>query len=160
MYELFDAQNKKLTKVDYEHHVDHARFNIYDDTNQELGATDKYLHYYFPTFYIYQANSSSQAVKAEMHLWGTSFSIYDIESGQKVAKMSRGFFTNSYYCDFSVTNNKVFDAMNLDPKLLMTVVAIQTDTVLYEIGDDGFKKANPLVIPPFLTEAKSRGLGN
>ena len=148
MYELLDAQNKRLSRVDYSYLVDHDRFDIYDDNNQLLGATDEYLFKYFPAFYIYQANSSKPALKAEMNFWGTTFSIYDVQTNKKIAKMSRGFITNSYYWDFKVSNKQVFDAMNIDQKLLMTAVAIQTDPVLYETSHSSLKKAsNPLNNP-------------
>ncbi len=132
MYELFDAQNKRLTSVDYLYNNQNDHFDIYDDNHQLLGSTDEYLNQFFPAFNIYFPGSTAPVAEAKMNFWGTTFSIYDTETGKKMAEMTRSYFRQSNYWNFRVTNNHIFDAKNFPPKLWMTIIAIQADSMLYK----------------------------
>lgn len=132
MYELIDTDNKPLTSVDYTYDTKKDHFEIYDAHHQRIGATDEYLFQYYPTFYVYQNDAEKPSVKAEMNFWGTTLSVYDIDTGKKFAEMYRSYFRNSNYWDFDVTDETTFESRHFDPALLMTVVAIQTDPWLYE----------------------------
>lgn len=132
MYELLDMENKTLASVDYSYDMTKDHFEIYDANHLKLGATNEYLFRFYPEFYVYQKDSQTPSVRGEMNFWGTTFSIYDIETGNQFAQMTRSYWRKANYWHFNVTDNDLFKTIHFDPALLTSVIAIQTDAWLYQ----------------------------
>ena len=80
---------------------------------------------FFPTFEIIASDSVTKLARAEMNFWGTKFYLYDPRTNQEMAVMSRPFFRIKNDWTIEVTNRSLIDQKNMDPRLLMTVLAVQ-----------------------------------
>ena len=82
---------------------------------------------FFPTFDIYGSDASTKLARANMNFWGTTFTIYDPRTDQEMATMHRSFLRFKNDWSISITNRLLFNQANIDPRLMMTVIAFQGD---------------------------------
>ena len=135
-YELIDNDFKRKViasaKYDYDtpsHHgaLPPSYLEVYDETFQLLGITKEKSATLHNQFDILAPNGLKKIAQAEMNFWGTTISIYEVESHAKIAEMTRPFFR--------VKNNWVVDIIDapllaehqIDPKLIITLIAFHCD---------------------------------
>lgn len=126
-YDFYDTQNIKTVSA-------HARFfslgvhlDVYDQRNIFIGEVEEKVFNFFPTFEIIARDSVTKLARAEMNFWGTKFYIYDPNTEQEMAVMSRSFFRLKNDWTIRVTNRPLLEQKNIDPHMLVTVLAVQAE---------------------------------
>ena len=64
---------------------------------------------------------------ASMNFWGTTFTLYDGRSTRVLAEMSRNFFRVRNYWTINIKDRERITERQIDPRLLLTVLAVQGD---------------------------------
>jgi hypothetical protein len=131
-YDFYDPFDNKIAYARSKFFSFTAHFDVYDNFENYLGAADERLFSFFPTFDIYDRDGYTKLAKASMNFWGTTFTIYDPVTSKEMAHMSRSFFRLKNDWTFHVTDREVFDHKNIDPRVLMTVIAFQGDREYWE----------------------------
>jgi hypothetical protein len=144
-----------------------AHLDLYNPDNQIVGSVEEKLFNFFPTFVLYASDSSTKLARAVMNFWGTKFYINDPETGREMAIMSRSFIRMKNNWIIHVTDPLRLKQKNIDPRVLMTVLAVQGEiedwsqqslnTYLKSSKDSQKKPVNQL--PPVLaalTQEKSQ----
>jgi len=140
-YEFFDPFDNKLATATSRFFSFTARFDVYDQDGLFLGFAEERLFTFFPTFSIYANDASTLLARAEMNFWGTRFTIYDPVTKQKIAEMNRSFLRLKNNWSVHITNRPLFLQKNIDPKLLMTVLAFQGDRENWESQNSSMMKS-------------------
>lgn len=104
-----------------------AHFDIFDMESRPIGVVEEKFTFFFPTFDIYGRDGYSKKAHAEMNFWGTHFEIYDVVTGEIIVEMKRPFFRLKNDWIITIKNRELFNARDIDPRLLMIVLAIQCD---------------------------------
>lgn len=102
-----------------------AYLDLYDPTGVIVGGVEEKIFTFFPTFEIYARDLSTKLARAEMNFWGTKFYIYDPATNREMAIMSRPFFRFKNDWTIHVTDRVLLEQKNIDPRVLMTVLAVQ-----------------------------------
>jgi hypothetical protein len=76
---------------------------------------------------IYGRDVSKKLASATMNFWNTEFSIYDPVTNEKMAVLSRPFLRYKNNWTVHITNPTLFHAKEIDPRVLLTVLAFQGD---------------------------------
>lgn len=126
-YEFFDPLDNKLATARAKFFSFNAHFDVYDTNDHLIGVAEEKIFTFFPTFNIYANDASTKLARAKMNFWGTAFTIYDPETNQPIATMHRPFFRLKNDWTISITNRSLFMQKNIDPRVLMTVIAFQGD---------------------------------
>ena len=126
-YEFLDPYNNKLATAQSRFFSLTATFDIYDNDNRFLGMAEEKLFSFFPTFDIYGSDAITKLAKAKLNFWGTNFSIYDPVTNEEMASLHRSFFRLKNNWTFSVINRPLLTSKNINPKVLLTVIAFQGD---------------------------------
>jgi uncharacterized protein YxjI len=124
-YDFYDPMNVKTATAKARFFSFGAHLDIYDQTDSFIGSVEEKIFTFFPTFEITARNSSTKLARAEMNFWGTKFYIYDPASNQEMAIMSRPFFRLKDDWTIHVTNPALLEQKQIDPRVLMTVLAVQ-----------------------------------
>ena len=131
-YDFYDPLNNKLATARAKFFSFNAHFDIYDNEENYLGFAEEKLFTFFPTFDIYAPDSSTKLARAKMNFWGIRFTIYDAATDKEIAAMHRSFFRLKNDWTISITNRALFNDRNIDPRVLMTVIAFQSDKEAWE----------------------------
>lgn len=134
-YEFYDPFDNKQAYAKSKFFSFNAHFDIYDTQDNILGSADEQLFAFFPTFSIYDKQGVTKLAYAKMNFWGTTFYIYDPVTDKEMAQMYRPFFRLKNNWTFKVTDQAVFNAKNIDNRVLMTVIAFQGDREYWESQD-------------------------
>jgi uncharacterized protein YxjI len=126
-YEFLDSNNNKLATARARFFSLTAHFDIYDNNNALLGVAEEKFFAFYPTFDIYGNDSTTKLASAKMNFWGTTFTVIDPASGQEMAVMSRPYFSFKNNWTFKVVNRHLLMKKNIDPRVLLTVIAFQSD---------------------------------
>ena len=126
-YEFFDPLDNKLATARSKFFSFTAHFDVYDADDILLGFAEEKIFTFFPTFDIYGSDASTKLARANMNFWGTTFTIYDPRTDQEMATMHRSFLRFKNDWSISITNRLLFNQANIDPRLMMTVIAFQGD---------------------------------
>lgn len=135
-YEFYDPYNHKLATARSRFFSFLVHFDIYDNDNNILGMAEEKIFTFFPTFDIYAGDGVNKLAKASMNFWGTTFTIYDPATDREMAVMQRSFFRTKNDWVVRVTNRSLFMQKNIDPRVLMTVLAFQGDREKWEKDRD------------------------
>ena len=131
-YEFYDAYDNKLATARSKFFSWTAHFDIYDNNNELIGVAEERFLDFYPSFNIYAKNGATKLAKAKMNFWGTTFSIHDPETNLIMATIHRSFFALKNDWKFKVINRALLNTKNIDPKVLLTVVAFQGDRESWE----------------------------
>lgn len=131
-YEFLDPSENKIATARSSLFSLTAHFDIYDNQEALLGAADEEFFAFYPTFDIYGKDSNTKLAYAQMNFWGTTFTIYDPESGQEMATMHRPYLRLKNDWTFNVTDRHLLMKKNIDPRVLLTVIAFQGDKEYWE----------------------------
>lgn len=131
-YEFLDPYNNKLATAQSRFFSLTADFDIYDNDNRFLGMAEEKLFAFFPTFDIYGSDAITKLAKARLNFWGTNFSIYDPVTNEEMASLHRSFFRLKNNWTFNVINRPLLTSKNINPKVLLTVIAFQGDRDFWE----------------------------
>ena len=124
-YDFYDPMDVKTATAKARFFSFGAHLDIYDQTDTFIGGVEEKIFTFFPTFVVLAADSSTKLARAEMNFWGTKFYIYDTVTNQEMAIMSRSFFRFKNDWTIHVTNSDLLNQKNIDPRVLMTVLAVQ-----------------------------------
>lgn len=136
-YDFYDPYNVKTLSASARFFSFGAHLDLYDPTNQIVGSVEEKIFTFFPTFEIYAPDLRTKLARAEMNFWGTKFYIYDPASKKEMAVMSRSFFRFKNDWTIKVTNRNVLEQKNIDPRVLMTVLAVQGEIEDWQKDDHG-----------------------
>lgn len=126
-YTLLSTDEHLLTEITSHVLSQTTYFDIYDDNKQKLGMVEEYFHTSFPSFNIYLGDSKFPAINAKMNFWGTTFTIKDGLTHQEIAQMSRPYLHLKNEWSITIKEPILLDKKHIDPKLFLSVVAIQCD---------------------------------
>ncbi len=126
VYDFYDNQNQAISTAQshffsYGYHLD-----VFDTNKEMLGSVEEKIFNWFPSFEIFSADGVSLA-NASMNFWGTKFTLYDGRSDRVLAEMSRPFFRMRNFWTIDIKNMSRIQERKLDPRLLLTVLAVQGD---------------------------------
>ncbi|WED42368.1 hypothetical protein [Legionella cardiaca] len=124
-YDFYDPTDIKTATAKARFFSFGAHLDIYDQTDVLMGSVEEKIFTFFPTFEIYARDLATKLARAEMNFWGTKFYIYDPVTSQEMAIMSRSFFRLKNDWTIQVTNRALLEQKNIDPRVLMTVLAVQ-----------------------------------
>ena len=147
-YEFFDPFDNKLAIARSRFFSFTAHFDVYDPNENLLGMAEEKTFTFFPTFDIYASDASTKLAKAKMNFWGTTFTIYDPVSNQEMAVMHRSFLRLKNDWDIRITNRSLFMQKNIDPRVLMTVIAFQGDRENWKAQESNINKNKNKKIKP------------
>ena len=125
-YDFYDNDNNLVTTASSHFFSLGAHLNIYDNNERELGTVDERLFSILSTFDIYSPESTL-LTRATMNFWGTTFTLYDGKSARILGTISRPFFSLKNDWTIHITDLDRVKEKNIDPRLLLTVLAIQSD---------------------------------
>lgn len=125
-YDFYNNSNQLLTTAQARFFSVGAHFDVYDAQKNLLGWVEEKIFTFFPTFTIYSPQYTKLA-SAEMNFWGTTFTIYDPQDRTVMATMWRSFFRIKNDWTIDIKNRSRLKEKNIDPSLLMTVLAFQGD---------------------------------
>lgn len=131
-YDFYDPFENKIAYARSKFFSFTAHFDVYSNTEEFLGAADERLFAFFPTFDIYARDGYTKLATASMNFWGTTFTIYDPITNREMAYMSRPFFRLKNDWTFHVSDRALFEHKNIDPRVLLTVIAFQGDREYWE----------------------------
>ena len=126
-YDLYDPQDIKIASAVAKVNSTGVYLDIYDPYNIHLGAVDEQIFAFFPSFIVLAGDSTTKLARAEINFWGTKFYIYDPDTNEEMAVMSRAFFRIKNNWTINVTNRHLLDQKNIDSRVLMTVFALQSE---------------------------------
>ena len=126
VYDFYDYQNQPIASAQSHFFSFGAHLDVYDGNKQLLGTVEEQLLNWFPSFDIYSPDGMLLA-SARMNFWGTTFTLYDGHSDRVLAEMSRSFFRFRNYWTIQIKNLNRLKEKQFDPKLLLTVLAVQGD---------------------------------
>ena len=135
-YEFYDPLDNKLATARSRFFSLTAHFDVYDHNDNLLGVAEEKIFTFFPTFDIYASDASTKLARAKMNFWGTTFTIYDPRTDQEMATMHRSFLRLKNDWSITITNRPLFMQRNIDPRLLMTVIAFQGDRETWQKEKD------------------------
>ncbi len=101
-------------------------------------AEEKFFAF-FPTFNIWGPDRITKVAYASMNFWGTTFTIYDPATDREMAVMWRPFIRLKNDWTIRITNRPLFEQRNIDPKVLLTVLAFQGDREMWQQQEDNNK---------------------
>ena len=127
-YEFDDSQNNLLATARARFFSITYVFDIYDDAGNLLGIADERLLKFFPAFDLFGADSITKVAHAEMNFWNTRFTISDPATDEEIAVMSRPFIRLKNNWTINITNRRLYNQKCINPTLLMTVLAFQSDS--------------------------------
>lgn len=127
-YEFLDPNENSLAIAKSRFFSLTTKFDIYNKQGDLLGIADENFFVFFPTFDLYGSDGATKLARAKMNFWGTSFTIYDPVTDTEMATMSRSYFRLKDNWTVNITNRALFDQKHIDPALLITVLAFQTDS--------------------------------
>jgi len=134
-YEFYDPFDNKLAIARSKFFSLTAHFDIYDTSDNLLGAADERFFAFFPTFDIYARDAYTKLATAKMNFWGTTFTIYDPITNKEMATLHRSFFRWKNDWTFTVTDRALFEQKGIEPRVLMTVIAFQSDREYWEANN-------------------------
>lgn len=126
-YDLYDPQDIKIASAVAKVNSTGIYLDIYDPYNMHLGAVDEQIFAFFPSFIVLAGDSTTKLARAEINFWGTKFYIYDPDTNEEMAIMSRAFFRIKNNWTINVTNRHLLDQKNIDSRVLMTIFALQSE---------------------------------
>jgi uncharacterized protein YxjI len=130
-YDFYDYHNNLLTTARARFFSIGAHFDVYDADKRTLGSVEEKIFTFFPTFTIYSPDGVKLA-HAESNFWGTQFTVYDALTDKSIATMSRPFFRIKNDWTLTLKHKNLITERNLDPSLLLTVLAFQGDREYWE----------------------------
>lgn len=134
-YDFYDNSNNLMTSATARLFSLGAHFDVYDTEKALLGTVEENIITFFPSFTLYSPNGAKLA-RAEMNFWGTSFYIYEGNSNNELAIMSRSYFRVKNDWTIDIKNKDRLKAKNIDPGLFLTVLAFQGDREYWEEQED------------------------
>ncbi len=124
-YDFYDPMDVKTLSAKARFFSFGAHLDLYDNNEALVGSVEEKIFTFFPTFEIFARDAATKLARAEMNFWGTKFYIYDPATNQEMAIMSRPFFRFKNDWTIQVTNKALLEQKNIDPRVLMTVLAVQ-----------------------------------
>lgn len=125
-YEFYDTQENLQAAATMRWFSWGATFDIADSYGGMLGSVEQRVFAFFPTFEILSPVGHLMAI-AKMNFWGTTYTISDPVTKQKMATLSRSFFRLKDNWTFTLTDPEAFYQHQIDPRLFVLVMAFQTD---------------------------------
>ncbi|MCR9191988.1 MAG: hypothetical protein NXI01_04940 [Gammaproteobacteria bacterium] len=127
-YDFYDTQKKLISSAEAHFFSFGAHFDIYDDTEKNiLGTVEEKVIAFFPTFDLY-ATDGTHLGQAKQNFWGTTFTLYSDKNHTHVlAVMSRKWYAWKNDWAITITDMERVKAKHIDPRFLMTVLAIEGD---------------------------------
>lgn len=126
VYDFYDIKNQQIASASSHFFSFGAHLDVYDENKVLLGTVEEQLFNWFPSFDIFSPDGMRLA-SARMNFWGTTFTLYDGRSDRVLADMSRSFFRIKNNWTINVKNKERIKEKQLDPRLLLTVLAVQGD---------------------------------
>jgi uncharacterized protein YxjI len=130
-YDFYDYHDNLLTTARARFFSIGAHFDVYDANKHTLGSVEEQIFTFFPALTIYSPNGVKLAY-AESNFWGTQFTVYDTLTDKSIATMSRPFFRIKNDWTLTLKHKNLITERNLDPSLLLTVLAFQGDREYWE----------------------------
>jgi uncharacterized protein YxjI len=124
-YDFYNPMDVKVATAKARFFSFGAHLDIYDQSDAFIGGVEEKIFTFFPAFEIIAKDSRTKLARAEMNFWGTRFYIYDTETGQEMAIMSRPLLRLKNDWTINVTNRALLEHKNIDSRVLMTVIALQ-----------------------------------
>ena len=142
-YDFYDPNNVNTLSAKARFFSFGAHLDLYDPSGMIVGSVEEKIFTFFPTFEIYARDLSTKLARAEMNFWGTKFYIYDPATNREMAIMSRPFFRLKNDWTIHVTDSALLEQKNIDPRVLMTVLAVQGEIEEWQKDhrDDNYLKA-------------------
>ncbi|NGX53312.1 MAG: hypothetical protein K1000chlam4_00021 [Chlamydiae bacterium] len=103
-----------------------AVFDVADSEGIPLGKIDEYLLTFFPKFDIVSPDDEVLSI-AKLNFWGTKYTLRDPVTKEEMAILSRRFIRIVDNWTVRITDPELFASKNIDPRLFITVMALQTD---------------------------------
>jgi len=125
-YDFYDTYDKKITTAKARFFTLGAHFDVYDNQDLLLGTVEEKILTIFPSFTLYSSNGIKLA-QAEMNFWGTQFTVVEAVTGKTIATMTRPYFRLKNNWTILIKNKQLVNSMEMEPHLLMTVLAFQCD---------------------------------
>ena len=125
-YDYYNLQNKLLATAESHFFTFGAHLDVFDDNKVLLGTVEEKIFSWFPSFEIFSPDGVRLA-SASMNFWGTTFTLYDGRSTRVLAEMSRNFFRVRNYWTINIKDRERITERQIDPRLLLTVLAVQGD---------------------------------
>jgi len=126
-YELTDTNGNRLAIARSNFYLFSAHFDIYDANEQFLGMIDEDFLSLLPSFELFGPDGHVKLADAIMNIWGTQFQVFDPETHQEIARMTRPFFRIKNDWTIDIENRELMQKKAINPDLLLTVLAFQTD---------------------------------
>ncbi|RUR08443.1 hypothetical protein [Legionella sp. km772] len=143
-YDFYDPNNVNTLSAKARFFSFGAHLDLYDPNGAIVGSVEEKIFTFFPTFEVYARDLSTKLARAEMNFWGTKFYIYDPATNKEMAIMSRPFFRFKNDWTIHVTDQRLLEQKNIDPRVLMTVLAVQGEIEDWQKehrDDNNFKTA-------------------
>jgi hypothetical protein len=103
-----------------------AQVDVYDPNNNLLGTFRERNYAFYPTFDIYGSDGTWLAT-ASMDFWKKDFTLYDVQTDREIATMSRSYYRQKNDWTIEIANRSLFTQRNIDPNVLMSMLAFQGD---------------------------------
>ncbi len=126
-YELLDVNGKLLATARSNFYLLNAHFDIYNADEQFLGMVDEDLVSMLPSFELWGPDGHRKLAHATMNIWGTEFKVTDPLTHQQIALMTRPFLRIKNDWTIKITNRALMTQKDINPDLLLTVLAFQSD---------------------------------
>ena len=130
-YDFYDYSNHWVTSAQARFFSIGAHFDVTDNKKMPLGSVEEKIFTFFPSFTIV-SNDGEKLASAEMNFWGTTFTVYDMETGQVMALMHRPFFRIKNNWTIDIINKQLLRSKNINQGLFLTVLAFQADREYWE----------------------------
>jgi len=133
-YDFYDHSNHLLTTARARFASMNVYLDIFDKNKFPLGAVEEKIFTLFPSFTIYSADGVKLA-HAEFNFWGTRVMVSEVLTDTIIAIMSRPFFRIKNDWTIKLKHKSLLIERNIDPSLLLTVLAFQGEREYWEEQD-------------------------
>jgi len=130
-YDFYDDKNNLLTTARLRFFSITAHLDVFDANKSPLGAVKEKIFTFLPCFTIY-APDGEKLAHAEFNFWGTQVTVSDARTDTPIAIMSRPFFRIKNDWAIKLKHKVLLTERNIDPSLLLTVLAFQSDREYWE----------------------------
>lgn len=125
-YDFYDPQDKLQANAKMRCLSFGTVFDVTDKTGKLMGTTEQRIFRLLPTFEIFSPEKHSLAI-AKMNFWETTYTLYDSETNEKFAVLTRPMVRWRDTWHVTITDSPLFIKKKIDPRLFLIIIAYQTD---------------------------------
>lgn len=114
-------------------------FDIHGADGTYYGKVHEKISFFYPTFKLYSPTGKTLA-KAELNFWGTTWTIKDPETKDRIAKLHRPYFRFLNDWDVTIYDTEAFKRKNIHPHMFYTIMAFQVDSEYWKKREEHSSK--------------------